>query len=181
MHKSQIALGKRWKWHFQASRFQNPALACPPPLITLATALLTPEMSRNYLSKILREKCGGFHPSQKNFTEKSGGKVSLTSFTQLKLPDTIKWRAHHLFCLCTSPAIQIIWQTYQTLRITSALLEWKKKNTRSLQWPWLSNRSPTAGFHHNSLHTLIIFSLVKDRPQHRELRALLFSNSVWVL
>ena len=23
MHKSQIALGERWKWHFQASRFQN--------------------------------------------------------------------------------------------------------------------------------------------------------------
>ena len=23
MRKSQIALGERWKWHFQASRFQN--------------------------------------------------------------------------------------------------------------------------------------------------------------
>ena len=51
------------------------------------------------------------------------GKVSLRSFTQIKLPDTIKWRVHNLFCLCTSPAIQIIWQTYQTLRITSALLD----------------------------------------------------------
>ena len=55
MRKSQIALGERWKWHFQVSRFQiflgdyaprSPywltplALACPPTYITLATALL---------------------------------------------------------------------------------------------------------------------------------------------
>ena len=52
MHKSQIALGERWKWHFQALRFQNflgeqtPLAArasgarVPPTYITLATALL---------------------------------------------------------------------------------------------------------------------------------------------
>jgi len=54
MRKSQIALGERWKQHFQVSRFQiflgehaprpplwlrPPALACPPTYITLATAL----------------------------------------------------------------------------------------------------------------------------------------------
>ena len=56
MHKSQIALGERWKWHFQASRFQNflgehapdPSSGsrlrrsrAPPTYITLATALIT--------------------------------------------------------------------------------------------------------------------------------------------
>ena len=59
MRKSQIALGKRWKWHFQASRFQNflgeqlpphphtplvprasgARVSPPPTYITLATAL----------------------------------------------------------------------------------------------------------------------------------------------
>ena len=34
MHKSQIALGVRWKWHFQAARFQNfPGEHAPHPLI----------------------------------------------------------------------------------------------------------------------------------------------------
>ena len=133
-----------------------------------------------------------FHPSQKNFTEKSGGKVSLTSLTQIrvninsaqmKLPNAVKWLADNLFCRSTSPAIQIIWQTYQTLRITSALLEWKikKTNPRSLQWPWFSNRSPIAGFHCNSLQTLMFFTWVKDRPQQRKLRVLLFTNGVWVI
>ena len=51
MHKSQIALRQRWKWHFQASSFsggacpQTPLAArasgarVPPIYITLATAL----------------------------------------------------------------------------------------------------------------------------------------------
>ena len=68
----------------------------------------------------------------------------------MKLPDAIKWRAHNLFSVYTSTAIQIIWQTYQTLRITIALLEWKKKH---LDVFW-----------------------VKDKAQHRELRA--FSSRI---
>ena len=63
---------------------------------------------------ILPEKCD-FHPSQKNFMEKSGGKVSLTLITQMKLPDAIKCCGHNLYIAC------------ETLRITSALLEWKNK------------------------------------------------------
>ena len=46
------------------------------------------------------EKYCDFHPSQKNFTEKSGGKVLLTSIKQMKLPDAIKWRAHNLYIAC---------------------------------------------------------------------------------
>ena len=77
----------------------------------------------------------------------------------MKLPDPIKWRAHNLFSLFVHrPRYRIIWQTYWTLRITSALLEWKNKKTSkkgTLHWPWFSNRSPTAGFHRDSLHTLL--------------------------
>ena len=64
MHKSHIALGERWKQHFQASSFQNfmrehaprppqqlapPALTCPPSYITLATALQCKTTLRNHL------------------------------------------------------------------------------------------------------------------------------------
>ena len=46
--------------------------------------------------------------------------------TRLNLPDAIKWHAHNLLCLLH--IAQIIWQTYQTLRITIALLERKNKH-----------------------------------------------------
>ena len=44
MHKSQIALGERWKWHFQASRFQNfLGGACPQtPLAARASSARVP-------------------------------------------------------------------------------------------------------------------------------------------
>ena len=41
MHKSQIALGERWKWHFQASRFSGGA--CPQtPLAARAPGARVP-------------------------------------------------------------------------------------------------------------------------------------------
>ena len=53
----------------------------------------------------------------------------MTSLTQTKLADAIKWRAHNLFSLYERRLRygRIIWQTYETLRITSAILEWKNK------------------------------------------------------
>ena len=61
MRKSQIALGERWKWQFQASRFSGGACphttlaarACSPTYITLATALQGcdhRQAERNYTS-----------------------------------------------------------------------------------------------------------------------------------
>ena len=45
----------------------------------------------------------------------------------MKLNDAIKWRAHNLLLFLYVACKQSIWQTYQTLRITSALLELKNK------------------------------------------------------
>ena len=61
-----------------------------------------------------------------------------------------------MFCLCKVLAIQIIPQTYQTLRITIALLERKKKH-------------------------LNVFYLGEEQTTKPVTTCLLLTNSVWVL
>ena len=117
-----------------------------------------------------------FIQAKKHFTEELEGKVSFTSLTQMTLPDAIKWRAHNLFCLFTSPAIQIIWQTYQTLRITSARLEWK--NGKQIQDPCSDLDFQTDHLLLDSiitLHTLMFFTWWRT-DHNRELCALLFNE-----
>ena len=75
----------------------------------------------------------------------------------MKLPDAIKWHAHNIICF-----------------VFVHRLRYKLFDKRIKPWelPLLFLKEK---------NTMTFFTWVKDKPQQRELRALLFTNSVWVL
>ena len=80
-----------------------------------------------------------FIQAKKNFTEKSGGQVSFISLTQMKLPDA----SSDVLIICFVFAHRLRYKLFD-------------KRMKPWELPVLflnENRSPTARFHHNSLHT----------------------------
>ena len=74
--------------------------------------------------------------------------------------------SYFVFSLCTSPALQTfltnVWNL-ENHQCSSWVNKCKKKNSKkgTLYWLWFSNRSPTAGFHHDfTTITLYYLSLI---------------------
>ena len=100
------------------------------------------------------------------------------------MPDAIIWRAHNLYIACDTELFDKRIKSWE-----SGIKPWvlflnekvKNKSKNSAVTLVFLNTSPTAGFLHNFYNTLMFLTRVKARPQHRELVALLFTISVWVL
>ena len=93
----------------------------------------------------------------------------------MKLRDAIKWPAHNLFCLCTSPAILLLfdkrikpWEFSPVFFLNAKI---KNKSNISAVALILKQNTYRRDFI-ITLPILMFFTWVKDRPQHRELRAL---------